>query len=952
MAGLVEGVVRGHGESVWVEGEPGIGKSALLAAGLAGASARPGCQVFWGVAAELGQRFPLRAVLDCLAVRADSPDQARSEIAALLRGESGAADTADGRGVSRAQVDPVPAVTERLLALVDRLSAAAPVVLVLDDMQWADEASVAVWHRLAQLVTQLPLLLVVACRPLPRRAELAALRRAVAGSGVLIELAPLPPQPVLELVGGLVGATAVGPGLARAVAQAAGNPLYVREVVDTLAREGRVTRAGGTAELTGSGATGAVSVSLAAAITDRLGFLSTDTLSLCRTAALLGAEFSAADLAVVAGRPMLELAARIEEAATAGVLVDSGTRLAFRHVLIRQALYERTPLAIRLALHAEAAHALAGSGAPAEHVAEQLLAADTLQPAAPAPGWVADWLLNAGRLLPYRAPGVAADLLQRTVDSLPAEDPRREPLQVDLASVLPLLGRHEDVVTFVRPVLAATDDPTRRATLAWELGYALIRLLRRDEALEVIDDALAAPLLPGGHRGLSWPARLLALKAMVHSVTRPSAEETESEAGHALALAERVADPVALGTAANVLAYLRARRGDRLAALAGLERALAAIGQDLETTGLRLLLLQNQMIGLANLDRLAEAEASVVEILAAAERTGSPRHVAAGRIAAAEVYWDLGRWDDALAQLEMAATPHLPAVFRRVLHGLWTLIASHRGDVAAAEAQPTALDEALFDWGLDNRRGEYGLMARAVLAEECGRPAEALDRLRDMLERPGTGELIEQHQWLPDLVRLALSRNDHPTARAAAEAAAARAAGTPTPSQRAAAQRCRGLLDADPAALREPAETYRRIGRPLQHAQTLEDMAVLLAESGNRAAARDAYLEATEIYRRLGADWDLRRGDARLRPFGVRGGRSPSRRDKPTSGWAALSPAEVRIARLVANGRSNPEIAAELMLSRRTVETHVSHILVKLGARSRVDIAREAAAQPANASSA
>jgi len=75
LAGLVAGVVRGRGDSVWVEGEPGIGKSALLAAGLAEGSSSQGCQVFWGVAEELGQRFPLRAVLDCLAVRADSPDR-------------------------------------------------------------------------------------------------------------------------------------------------------------------------------------------------------------------------------------------------------------------------------------------------------------------------------------------------------------------------------------------------------------------------------------------------------------------------------------------------------------------------------------------------------------------------------------------------------------------------------------------------------------------------------------------------------------------------------------------------------------------------------------------------------------------------------------------------------------------------------------------------------------
>ena len=826
-------------------------------------------------------------------------------------------------------------------------------MLVLDDLQWADEASLAVWHRLARSVTQLPLLLVAACRPLPRRAELAALRRAVAGSGVLIELAPLPPEPVLELVGGLVGATTVGPGLARVVAQAAGNPLYVREVVDALDREGRLTRADGTAELTRSEANAGVSVSLAAAITDRLGFLSIDTLGMCRTAALLGAEFSAADLVVVAGRPMVDLAARIEEAVAAGVLVESDTRLAFRHVLIRQALYESTPTAVRLALHAEAAHALASSGAPAEHVAEQLLAADVPQAAAPLPGWVADWLLHAGRLLSYRAPQVAADLRRRTVASLPTEDARREALQVDLASVLLVLGRHEEVVALAGSVLAATGDPTRRAALSWTLGSALIRLQRHDEALEVLGRALAAPLPPEERRGLSWPARILALEAMVHAWTRRSDEETETEAEQALAAAERAADPVAVGTVSNVLAVLRTRRGNRPGALAVLERGLAAIGQDLETADLRLLLLHNRLSALANLDRLVEAEAAVTETVDAAERSGSPARLAAVRIGAAETYYGLGRWDDALAQLEMAVDPpDLLAVYRIMLHGLWALIAGHRDDLPAAEAQLSALGDTPIRPGVDFGHGEYLAMARAVLAERRGRRAEALGQLRSLVEHPDTGMLVEQHEWLPDLVRLALALNDTRAARAAATTAAARAARTPTPSQSAAAQRCRGLLDADPALLRDSAEAYRRVRRPLQLAQTLEDMAVLLAGGEDRAAARGAYVEATEIYRRLGADWDLRRADARLRAFGIRSRRSPSRRDAPTSGWAALSPAEARIARLVADGRSNPDIAAELLLSRSTIETHVSHILTKLGARSRVDIARQAAAQPASASSA
>jgi hypothetical protein len=118
-----------------------------------------------------------------------------------------------------------------------------------------------------------------------------------------------------------------------------------------------------------------------------------------------------------------------------------------------------------------------------------------------------------------------------------------------------------------------------------------------------------------------------------------------------------------------------------------LERGLAVIGQDLETADLRLLLLHNRLVMLANLDRLVEAEAAAAATVGAAERSGSPARLATVRIGAAETYYDLGRWDDALAQLEMAADPpHPPVVYRFLLHGLWALIASHRDDLAAAAA--------------------------------------------------------------------------------------------------------------------------------------------------------------------------------------------------------------------------------------------------------------------------
>jgi DNA-binding CsgD family transcriptional regulator len=142
------------------------------------------------------------------------------------------------------------------------------------------------------------------------------------------------------------------------------------------------------------------------------------------------------------------------------------------------------------------------------------------------------------------------------------------------------------------------------------------------------------------------------------------------------------------------------------------------------------------------------------------------------------------------------------------------------------------------------------------------------------------------------------------------------------------------------------AEAYHQLGYAVNRAQALEDAAVLLAQQGEATAARTAHTQAVDGYTALGAAWDIRRADTRLRAHGIRRGirgpRSPHRR--PVTGWQALTLTELTVAGLVAKGLSNPDIAAELFLSRRTVQSHVSHILTKLGAHSRVDIARTAAA--------
>ncbi|MEC3980617.1 BTAD domain-containing putative transcriptional regulator, partial [Amycolatopsis sp. H20-H5] len=162
---LLAGVRAGRGRAVWVEGEAGIGKSELLTSTLADAG-RHGCQLAWVAADELSMRFPLQVMLDGLAIDAKSPDPRRARVATELNGERPARR---GWGES----DPMLGAVDRLLSLVDELCTEAPLVLVVDDLQWADESSLLVWHRLCAATRQLPLLLVAASRPAPARGPLA-----------------------------------------------------------------------------------------------------------------------------------------------------------------------------------------------------------------------------------------------------------------------------------------------------------------------------------------------------------------------------------------------------------------------------------------------------------------------------------------------------------------------------------------------------------------------------------------------------------------------------------------------------------------------------------------------------------------------------------------------------------------------------------------------------------
>jgi predicted ATPase len=235
---LVREAAGGSGRSVLVEGEPGIGKSTLVRAAVAEA-AEAGCQVLWGAGDELGQALPLLPFLEALRVREPSGNRRRNTIVRLLRGEL-AADPG---------LDVAAVLAEQLLALIAEQYTAQPTVLVIDDLQWADQASVALWGRVSRSVRQVPLLLVGTMRPVPQRDDLVALRRS-AGDAIRLQLTGLTEVAVAGLAAAMIGGRPDAK-LLRLADGAAGNPLYVTELVAALARSSGLTVIeSGAAELT------------------------------------------------------------------------------------------------------------------------------------------------------------------------------------------------------------------------------------------------------------------------------------------------------------------------------------------------------------------------------------------------------------------------------------------------------------------------------------------------------------------------------------------------------------------------------------------------------------------------------------------------------------------------------------------------------------------------------
>ncbi|MET9606804.1 LuxR C-terminal-related transcriptional regulator [Streptomyces sp. NPDC006512] len=937
---LREWVRRGPGGGLLVvEGEPGAGRTRLVREAVAEAEAL-GLGVRYGAAEALGVGLPLRAALDCLypdggagpggpdgGPRPPGPDGApaapgagRAAVIALLR-EAGAAQRPGGA---------LLAAMDLLVAAVEGWCARGPLLLVLDDLHWADPATLLVWGRLVRAARagRLPLLLAATRQPLPRRPEVELL--CAEPGGAVVRLDPLGPQDSDELVRELLGAPP-GPRLREAAALAGGNPRLLRDLLGAWSPALRVV--GGVAE-PGPGAGGLPDPP--ASVARGLDHLSRAACACLRHAALLGARFTPRELALVQDRPVRELLAELEEPVLAGLLEDTGEVLRFRHPALRRALYLDTPAAVRAALHQDAARAFARAGLEPVRIAEQLLGAGAPD------AWAVRWLAGSAQDLLPVAPETAAELLERALAHGPREDRAAlDVLEEALADAALLLRRPESEL-LLDALRERAADPDRRAALAFKLVSALMIRGDMERCLAVTERALAESFPSASHRLRLEACRVLALA----DLRRP--QEAYALAGPVVAEAARLGDPLCGAEAQHAMAYALFHLSRGRESLRHVAEGIAYARRCPAADDMRLLLLANQAEGHIRFDEPEVVAAALSEARELAVRTRSTGRLVVVEARLAEFHYRLGDWDAALDRVARAdGLPVSDGWLPVVVRGLRALVLGHRDEREGAAAELAALPSDAFASAAARRYGSHVLLARALAAERDGRPTEALAALLPALAEEGQEATVYDRPWvLSEVVRLALECGDPGTARAAVAAcvrAAADLAEYPGPAL--ALLRCRGLFGQDPELLARAVARADRAGWPLPRGHTLEDLAVARAWRGDLAGAREALAAAVAVYEGLGARWDVARADARLRTLGVRRG-SRSARRRAAGGWAALTPAELKVALLVAQGRSNPEIADALFLSPRTVQTHVSHILAKLQVRSRAGVAAEAARVP------
>lgn len=889
---------RGGGRLVVVEGEAGIGKSRLIAA-TARLASNAGLAVLVSGAEELEAHRPFGAIIDCIgAERLDD----RS-----MTGELGL-DRA-GERLFR--------VAETMIECLDRLCAATSVMVIIEDIHWADPGTLGVLARVAAEIEQYPAALVVTARPQPRSPQLNRLLGLFGARGAVhLRVGPLDQHSCERLLASLVGASP-GPRLVQHAARAGGNPLFLGELVGALLASGAIVYEADRAELADDVAT----PSLPLTILQRLSVVAPDVLELLGIAAVIGVSFTADDLALLARRPVSSLVAALRSAQLAGVLAERGERLAFRHELVRDALYNDLALTVRRGLHAEYAAALMAAGRPPEAVAEHALRA-----AAPGDERAAASIVSVARDLVGRAPGPAVDLYQQAIRLSASPAAMRERLLPELAEALIAAGQLGEGERVCREALRRDLDPEWAGRLRLNLMFLLLRLGRTRDA---VHEGSARGAVDAPNR-----QRIAALATLARAFLGEATFAVEA----ARVVLDTSDDELARALATNTLALAADGRG----AFGEAAELVTPVVRWVDRSGSRaafearphLILSLMQM----RLDQFADAQLTIQRGRHIAESLGVADALPLFHGQQALLYFHCGQLDDALAELDtqVRLVEHLEMAWQAPAEGLSALIAIHRGDLAAAERHLSAAER-----GLTHGSAPYGIdlitLARARLLEATGDTEAAFDVIAGAVTASVAAGVLTFVPMLGlELVHLAAATDPARAVVAIDCLDQVTQLNPPADSLRAYALAAHGLVDGDRDALVTAVELLRGSGRVLEAARVAEDVA---AVSGTGS---DGLLDAArEAYQNCRADRDLARVEAALRRQGTwRGARGT--RNRPERGWQALTDTELKVVRLVAERLTNPEIAQRMFISRRTVQTHVSHALAKLGVATRRELAEVA----------
>jgi ATP/maltotriose-dependent transcriptional regulator MalT len=900
-------LVVGRGGVMTVCGEPGIGKTRLLDEIAARAEPR-GVRVLRASALPLERDVPFGVLAEALGDHWPNLEPPM--------------------GSELGHRQPRRAVAARL----DELAGATPVILLLDDLHWADTQSCEIIARLVCRWVSGPVLGVFAFRspPAPPALGPAIALAARERSLVQLELSPLTPEESDDLLG-----LEVAPVIRRSLRRVSGgNPFFLRE----LAKAGYAARP--------------VPAAVRDVVADEIATLSTSAQLLLHGAAVAGDPIDLMTAAAAAGIPETDVAPLLDELAAralvcrrgaASELPGSADQLVFRHPIVGHAVYESIDEDWRTAAHARAADVLARRGVPlalrVHHIDRSAAQGDE---------FAAAILERAGRLAAGDAPESAVRWTAAALRVLPYDAPadRRRRLLTLLASNLAASGRTDAANEVLDEALALL--PGHSSAMRIECIVTAARVQHANASRNDVGPLLTSELQRDDH---APPATALYLAACVEDALACEWDLLAHHARQALFAARAIPDARQTAHAAIHVAFAEKARGATASALEHAElacRLIDALPDDKLVGQLELFGYLGQTE--RELGHSAAAVSRVQRGLAIARATGQELFAVPLTFVLGHAQVSLGRLDEALESADVAtreATRLGGDRFHALALMLACTVATRRGEYAravqaghdaaqAAQRVQSPLISASVNWRLAEAIIESGLYDQGIrrILELCG--GEALSLITTD-QRPhvygiladaeiGLARLDRAEHWVAAAERLA---TELVLAPATADATRARAA----------------LLLArhDPRAAEiaiDASNRYAALGQQIDAAHATMLAGSALADAGLHNRAVEHLNRALVAFDVCGAPRSRDRAASELRALDRHSGRRESaNRVLASTGVRTLTRRERQVAALVATGDTNRQIAKKLSVGEKTVETHLSNAFAKLGVSSRAEVA-------------